>query len=213
MDDRVCGYLAEVQKLGHPSNYQIWKIKMKHVLLLANLWDIVDPLQEIPSDKKIKLTPVEASIEESRKALAMAILQSAVNHPTKSFISHIKEPRECWTVLQNHFAPNTIARKFYLYRRLLTLKMKEGEKFDSFFDRFTQLKCDLEDMGKLFEEEDLVFIILQALPRSWHEFTRRCVMTENFKELTLFELCRKVRSEEQWSGILAKLNDVKKLSL
>jgi hypothetical protein len=38
------------------------------------------------------------------------------------------------------------------------------------------------------------------------------VMTENFKELTLFELCRKVRSEEQWSGILAKLNDVKKLS-
>jgi hypothetical protein len=101
-------------------------------------------------------------------------LQSAVNHPTKSFISHIKEPQECWTVLQNHFARNTIARKFYLYRRLLTSKMKEGEKFDSFFDRFTQLKCDLEDMGKLFEEEDLVFIILHALPRSWHEFTRRC---------------------------------------
>lgn len=186
---------------------------MKHVLLLANLWDAVDPLQAIPHDKMIKMTPANVSIDESRKALAMAILQSAVNFPTKNFISHIKEPRECWMVLQNHFAPNTIARKFYLYRRLLTLKMKENEPFDNFFGKFTELKCDLEDMGKLFEEEDLVFLILQALPRHWNEFTRKCVMTENFKELTLFELCRKIRSEEQWSGLLAKLNTVKKLSL
>lgn len=116
-------------------------------------------------------------------------------------------------VLQNHFAPHTIARKFYLYRSLLSLRMKENERFDHFYKRFTQLKCDLEDMGKLFEEEDLVFMILQALPRSWDDFTRKCVMTENFKELNLSELCRKVRSEEKWSGVLAKLSTVKKLSL
>ena len=185
---------------------------MKHVLLLANLWNIVDPTQEIPEDKKIKPTPLNASIEESRKELAMAMLQSAVNYPTKNFIAHIKEPRECWMVLQNHFAPNTVAHKFYLYRRLLSLKMKEDEGFDNFFNKFTQLKVDLEDMGKLFEEEELVFIILQALPRSWSEFTRKCLLTENYKDLTLYELCRKIRSEEQWTGLINKLNTVKKLA-
>lgn len=211
MDDRICRYLADVQKLGHSSNYRIWKIKMKHILLLADLWDIVDPAQEsLPNNK---MTPVNASIEESRKALATAILQSAVNHPTKKFISHIKQPRQCWLELQNHFAPNTVARKFYLYRRLVSLKMKEGEPFDRFFDKFLALKCDLEDIGKLFEDEDLVFMILHALPRSWNDFTRHSVMSENFKKRTVLELCKRIRAEEQWVGVLAKLNTVKKLSL
>lgn len=198
MDDQLCTYLLNMQKLCHSSNYGLWKQRMKLILVAGGLWNLVDPIKELTNES----CSIENFNYKSKKTKALSILLSTVSDKTKKILFGIEDPQECWRVLQNYFAPNTLDRKMQLFKSLCELKLKEGEDFEMFFSKILKLRNDLQDVGVELKDDEVVLRILSALPNSWKNFVENCKIMANFKELTVSDFYEKMRSAQQWKEIM-----------
>ena len=138
----------------------VWKFRLKNILHVRQLWDVVDPDQEV-NNRGISSNGVS---NEERKREVRAIIQLTVAFPIRGNY----DPRECWTYLQNKFAPNTSECRFEFMRRLFTLRMEEGEKVMVFAHRVEDMLNHLHDMGEIPKEKEVVQCIMKALPKSWY---------------------------------------------
>jgi hypothetical protein len=198
MNDQLCTLLLDSQKLTHSSNYGPWKHRMKLILMAAGLWEIVDPTKQLSNES----CSTSSFNKESQRTKALLILQSSVSNKTKNILFGIEDPRECWIMLQNHFAPCTLDRKMHLFEILCGLKLNEGEDIEKLFSTFLKLRNDLQDVGVILKDDEMVLRILSALPKSWKFFVENCKVIGNLKGLTLDGFYQKMRTEQQWKEIM-----------
>ena len=72
--------------------------------------------------------------------------------------------------LSNLFEGRNINRKMTLRNQLKILKVQKLETMQSYFIRVSQIKEQLEAIGDMIEEEEVVISILNGLPREWESF-------------------------------------------
>lgn len=71
-----------------------------------------------------------------------------------------------WRSLKDVYEKRSLSGKIFLQRKLMSMKMNEGEKLEEFLSKFDRVLCQLKSSGAEIKEEDVCTLLL-ALPESY----------------------------------------------
>ncbi|VFQ82399.1 unnamed protein product [Cuscuta campestris] len=134
-----------------------------------------DPTSEHnPEPNPKKKTEDEFDAEDIKKvenyAKAINMLYCAVNPDDYRKISCCTTAKEMWDKLEVTYEGTDQVREAkidFLTQEYEMFRMKEGEKIDDMFDRFSKIINDLHALKKTYTNRDLVRKILRSLTPEW----------------------------------------------
>ncbi|KRX12423.1 Retrovirus-related Pol polyprotein from transposon TNT 1-94 [Trichinella nelsoni] len=138
------------------SNYQLWKLKMKVLLMRDGLWDLVNQPKPCP-------IPEDWSRKECK---AIAAICLTVEDDQLIHLAQLETAREMWQTLQRLHERASIGSKLYLMRKLYGMRFTHGT-MQSHINGILEIVTQLRGLGKNIEDEDLVAIMLCSLPDSY----------------------------------------------
>lgn len=177
--------LANIEKLTE-SNYELWKIQIKSVLVFNELWQYVDGTEVKP------LVNAQEWIKKDSKALALinlSITHGQLNHVKKAMTS-----KGAWDGLKAIYESRGPVRKAALYKQLLRMEKKPNITMTQYVTEFTHKAEQLEEAGIEIPDELLAIMLLGSLPVEFENF---CIAIESRDEIpTLENLKIKLMEEE-----------------
>ncbi|VFQ98406.1 unnamed protein product [Cuscuta campestris] len=177
--------IGEGQSTSRPplfdgTNYSYWKERMRIYICSTNfqLWLVIKNGEEIPMKKvgetTVPKTEDEFDAEDIKKvenyAKAINMLYCAVNPDDYRKISCCTTAKEMWDKLEVTYEGTDQVREAkidFLTQEYEMFRMKEGEKIDDMFDRFSKIINDLHALKKTYTNKDLVKKILRSLTPEW----------------------------------------------
>ncbi|VFQ96713.1 unnamed protein product [Cuscuta campestris] len=177
--------IGEGQSTSRPplfdgTNYSYWKERMRIYIRSTNfqLWLVIKNGEEIPMKKvgetTVPKTEDEFDAEDIKKvenyAKAINMLYCAVNPDDYRKISCCTTAKEMWDKLEVTYEGTDQVREAkidFLTQEYEMFRMKEGEKIDDMFDRFSKIINDLHALKKTYTNKDLVRKILRSLTPEW----------------------------------------------
>ncbi|VFR00751.1 unnamed protein product, partial [Cuscuta campestris] len=177
--------IGEGQSTSRPplfdgTNYSYWKERMRIYICSTNfqLWLVIKNGEEIPMKKvgetTVPKTENEFGAEDIKKienyAKAINMLYCAVNPDDYRKISCCTTAKEMWYKLEVTYEGTDQVREAkidFLTQEYEMFRMKEGEKIDDMFDRFSKIINDLHALKKTYTNKDLVRKILRSLTPEW----------------------------------------------
>ena len=111
-------------------------------------------------DKKIRKEDVKA-----RKITIYSIRDHLLPH-----IANLKTTYDMYEVLKGMFESENTLRTLTLKIQLQSTKMTKGASVAIFFMKLLEIKEQLETIGEIMSDRELVLTTLQNLPKSWEPF-------------------------------------------
>ena len=101
--------------------------------------------------------------------------------------------------LTNMFEGKNINRRMTLRNQLKGVKIQKIETIKSYFSRVSHIKEQLESIGDMIEEQEVVMATLNGLPREWDSFIRGiCARSKLTKsQQTMGRMCTRIRKDNQ----------------
>ncbi|VFQ64076.1 unnamed protein product [Cuscuta campestris] len=177
--------IGEGQSTSRPplfdgTNYTYWKERMRIYIRSTNfqLWLVIKNGKETPmkkvGEKLVPKTEDEFDAEDIKKvenyAKAINMLYCAVNPDDYRKISCCTTANEMWDKLEVTYEGTDQVREakiVFLTQEYEMFRMKEGEKIDDMFNRFSKIINDLHALKKTYANKDLVRKILRSLTPEW----------------------------------------------
>ena len=100
------------------------------------------------------------------------IIHDSIKYNLISQVPSWRTPKEMFDSLSNIFEGRNINRKMTLRNQLKGVKVQKSETRHSYFTRVSQIKEQLEAIGDMIEEAEVVMTTLNGLPREWESFIR-----------------------------------------
>ncbi|VFR00192.1 unnamed protein product [Cuscuta campestris] len=184
------------------------------------LWLVIKNGEEVPmkkvEDKLIPKTEDEFDAEDIKKvenyAKAINMLYCAVNPDDYRKISCCSTAKEMWDKLEVTYEGVDQVREAkidFLTQEYEMFRMKEHDKIDDMFDRFSKIVNDLHALKKTYTDRDLVRKILQSLTSEWRSKADAIHESIGTSNVTIDGLRGNLKTYE--STILnASLNDQRK---
>ncbi|VFQ77859.1 unnamed protein product [Cuscuta campestris] len=165
--------IGEGQSTSRPplfdgTNYSYWKERMRIYIRSTNfqLWLVIKNGEQIPMKKvgetTVPKTEDEFDAEDIKKvenyAEAINMLYCAVNPDDYRKISCCTTAKEMWDKLEVTYEGTDQVREAkidFLTQEYEMFRMKEGEKIDDMFDRFSKIINDLHALKKTYTNKDL----------------------------------------------------------
>ncbi|VFQ98062.1 unnamed protein product [Cuscuta campestris] len=165
--------IGEGQSTSRPplfdgTNYSYWKERMRIYIRSTNfqLWLVIKNGEEIPMKKvgetTVPKTENEFDAKDIKKienyAKAINMLYCAVNPDDYRKISCCTTAKEMWDKLEVTYEGTDQVREAkidFLTQEYEMFRMKEGEKIDDMFDRFSKIINDLHALKKTYTNKDL----------------------------------------------------------
>ena len=85
-------------------------------------------------------------------------------------VSSRRKPKEMFDALSGLFEGRNINRKMTLRNHLKSVKAQKSKTMQSYFTRVSRIKEQLEAIGDIVEEAEIVMTSLNGLPRDWESF-------------------------------------------
>ncbi|VFQ87886.1 unnamed protein product [Cuscuta campestris] len=177
--------LGEGQSTTRPllfdeTNYTYWKEGMRIYIQSTNflLWRIIKNGEDVPM-KKVEETNVPKTEDEydaqdikkvENNAKAINIIYCAVNPDDYRKISYCTTAKEMWDKLEITYEGTDQVREAkidFLTHEYELFRMKENEKTDEMFERFSKIVNDLHALKKTYTDKELVRKILRSLTPEW----------------------------------------------
>ncbi|VFQ64924.1 unnamed protein product [Cuscuta campestris] len=177
--------IGEGQSTSRPplfdgTNYTYWKERMRIYIRSTNfqLWLAIKNGKEKPMKKVgeelVPKTEDEFDAEDIKKvenySKAINMIYCAVNPDDYRKISCCTTAKEMWDKLEVTYEGTDQVREAkidFLTQESEMFRMKEGEKIDDMFDRFSKIINDLHALKKTYANKDLVRKILRSLTPEW----------------------------------------------
>ena len=173
---------------------------MSSLLIHSVYWNIVSG-----KVKKESLAGVTEKIKwdtEDEKTLATIILSVKPSHYYRD-IKNTTSSSEAWQKLQVTYQPKGPIQKVSLYKRLVSLQMKDSVNVMLHVKTFTEIVEKLSELGIEIQKELLSIMLLCSLAKDFENFviameTRDNIPSLNFLKQKLLEDAdrRKVKIEE-----------------
>jgi hypothetical protein len=153
----------EVEKFTGKSNFALWKLKVRDLLVQQGLHKALDGATKKPATMTTSdWEDLDArALSTIRLCLADEVLFNIVEETTASGL---------WEKLEKLYMTKSLTNRIYLKRQLYSLRMKEGSKVAEHLNVFNTLICQLTDMEVKIQEEDKAITLLCSLPESWDHF-------------------------------------------
>lgn len=112
-------------------------------------------------------TSVQNEEAKKRENKCKSILVQCIDDMQIDIIRDKETAYDTWISLEDVYEKRSLSGKLFLRRKLMSMKMNEGEKLDDFISRFEHVLCQLKSSGAEVKEEDAICTLLLALPKSY----------------------------------------------
>jgi len=153
----------EIEKFTGSNNFQLWKVKMRDMLVQQGVAKALDGKAKRP-------VSMDEDDWEDMDARALSTIRLCLvdnvlfNIVSETMIAGL------WTKLESLYMTKLLTNMILLKRQLYTLCMKEGMKTSDHLNTFNTLICQLTSMGDKLDSEDKAITLLCSLPESWDHF-------------------------------------------
>lgn len=180
---------SNIEKLSE-QNYDLWKVQMKSVLIINDLWSYVDGTEQRPAQENGDW------IKKDGKALALITL--SITHSQLNRVKRATSSKEAWDGLKSIYESRGPVRKAVLYKQLLRLEKRPSESITQYVTDFTHKAEQLEEAGIKIPDELLSIMLLGSLPAEFENF---CIAIESRDDIpSLDNLKIKLIEEEARQG-------------
>lgn len=142
--------------LGEKSNFSTWKFRLK---LMLEDKQVAYVLKEGDNEKE---KSAEFIKDDSR---AKSLIAMCVSDRYIEIIKNGKTAREMITLLENTFERKSVYNRFYLKRKLITLKC--NEPLETYLIKFSSIVNDLQAIEVKIDDEDKICYLLSSLPKEY----------------------------------------------
>ncbi|KAJ0940623.1 hypothetical protein HanRHA438_Chr02g0085491 [Helianthus annuus] len=181
------GYQTQIPKLTG-QNYYHWNIQMRVLLESQELWSIVeDGYKELGTNSSEEaIAAYRDSAKKDRRALH--IIFQSVNEMVFERIAMAKTSKEAWITLHKSYRGENRVRTVKLQTLRCSfdsLKMKENETVEDYFNRTTLIVNQLRMNEENISEQRVVEKILRSLTRNFESV----VITVEEKKRKIWKIC------------------------
>ncbi|GKV35094.1 hypothetical protein SLEP1_g43407 [Rubroshorea leprosula] len=201
------GAKYEIEKFNGGKNFNLWRLKMRAMLVQQGLWKALEREARLP-----KTLPEEEKIDLKERALSA--IQLSLSDEVLGEVAEENSASALWLKLEALYLTKSVTNRLYLKKRLFTLNMNEGGSIKDHLDEFNKLILDLKNIDVKIEDEDRAIIVLCSLPDSYDNFvethlhSRDQLSMEDVKAaLNSRELKKKVsgdKSGDQAAGLVIR---------
>lgn len=144
-------------------NYHTWKFRMVTLLTEKGVDEFI----------KVKFETVNYPDEEQKKKatakdnLCKNLLVQCIDDSQIDIIRDKKTSYDMWKCFEELYEQKGLTGQLFLKRKLMQLKLSEGEDLDKFLLQFDNTVYQLKATGAEIKEKDLVCNLLMALPESF----------------------------------------------
>ena len=142
------------------TNYSLWKSMMEDLLNCKDLYDPIDGDNTKSSDM------LDVDWKKLKKKTLGAIFQwvgiSIYNHDAKE-----TGPHTLWKNLENMYETKNAQAKIFLMRKLMNLKLREGQSIVEHLNDFEGMIMQLSVACLSLDDETQACLLLSSLPDSW----------------------------------------------
>ncbi|KAJ9561022.1 hypothetical protein OSB04_006182 [Centaurea solstitialis] len=182
------------------TNYTRWAKKVKFLLLLMNVFHVMDEnLEPIPENPKPEagktIDPkVIADLEKQRllrkeqENLACGHIKNVLSDHLYDLYAPITCPRELWKALENKYKAHEEGTNKYLVSRYLRFQMVDDNELQVLVNKMNHLNIPLPEIFQ-------VGAVVDKLPPSWKDFSKR--MMHKSEDYSLDDLLKHLRIEEE----------------
>ena len=150
----------EIEKFNGKNNFELWKLKMRELLVQQGLQRAFDEKRKNP----LTITDDEW---EDLDAKALSTIRLCLANDVLFNIIGETSAASLWNRLENLYMTKSVTNRIYLKRQLYGMKMKEGTKIADHLNVFNNLIFQLNNMDVHIEDEDKAVNLLCTLPESW----------------------------------------------
>jgi hypothetical protein len=151
-------------RLDGASNFSPWKSKLLVTLEEDDLLDVTT--KTLPDTT----TDIEKKIRKEEDVKARKIIIYSVRDHLLPRIANLKTTYDMYEVLKGMFESDNTLRALTLKSQLQSTKMTKGDTVALFFMKLSEIKEQLETIGEIMSDRELVLTTLQNLPKSWEPF-------------------------------------------
>ena len=128
---------------------------------------------------------------------AMRIIADSIKDHLIPQVSSLETPKKMFDALTRMFEGRNINRKMTLRQQLKNVMTQNSKSMHSYFSRASQIKEQMEAIGDLVENDEVVISTLNGLPRAWDGFIQG-VCTRKKKLPRFNSLWEEAMQEEAW---------------
>jgi hypothetical protein len=150
----------EVEKFSGKSNFELWKLKMRDLMVQQGL-------QKALVGKSKKPTAMMNEEWEDLDAKSLSTIHLCLVDDVLFNIVGEDTTSGLWSKLESLYMMKSLMSRIYLKRQLYSLRIKEGTKVVYHLNTFNTLIVQLTSMEIKFEDEDKVITLLCSFPESW----------------------------------------------
>ncbi|KAI5315659.1 hypothetical protein L3X38_044835 [Prunus dulcis] len=180
-------------------NYEFWSIRMKTILKLHGLWDLVENGLDDSGMKKEKeeATETEKSMVAQilmKDARALGLIQSAFSDQLFPRIVNEETSKGAWDILKLEFRGDKHVRNVKLQglrREFEYARMKDSESLSIYLVRLFNMMNQMKSYGEELSRERIMQKLLFSLPKSCDSI---CSVIEHSKDLEILEVQEVVAS-------------------
>ena len=133
---------------------------MTVVLKETRLWTIVSTVVTPPTSD-----PIALDIHEVKEAKAQRLILDGIRNHLIPHVAEKNSSYEMWNTLKGLYEAKNENQIMALKKKLQGTKMAKGEGVASFLTRVAQVKDELDAVGELISDSDLVWIALKGLTK------------------------------------------------
>lgn len=163
-------------------NYHNWKFRVEMLMAQENISEFIEEAENYDT-----ITDEARKIEKHRKdKKAQSIIVQCVEDTQLECLRNKKTAYEMWIALKEKYEKKGLPGKMFLKKKLLSMKMKEGESLEKFIHDFEEIVRQLKSADSELKDEDLTCTLLLSLPPSYDTMV---TVIENLPDLT-FEMVK-----------------------
>jgi Reverse transcriptase (RNA-dependent DNA polymerase)/gag-polypeptide of LTR copia-type/Integrase core domain/GAG-pre-integrase domain len=177
--------------------YDIWKIKMRTLLLSQGLWDVVD--RGFIASTTTILT-IEQKEDQMKDAKALFLIQQGVAEVLFLRISSATTSKKAWDILQEEFEGTDKMKAVKLQtlrRQFQNLQMKESEKIKEYFSRLVEIVNQMRTYGEDLSDQKVVEKILISLTEKYDYVVTAIEESKDLSTLSIQQLMSSLESHEE----------------
>jgi hypothetical protein len=145
-------------------NFISWKSRLQFTLEEDDLLDVVT--KNLPATA----TDVEQKIRKEEDVKAIKLIIYSVRDHLLPRIANLKTTYDMYEALKEMFESDNILRALTLKSQLQSTKMTKSDTIAIFFMKISEIKEQLETIGEIMSDRELVLTTLKNLPKHWEPF-------------------------------------------
>lgn len=140
-------------------NYTEWRARVKAYLVLADLWEVVGPVE----DEKPAKSGKETNTKRKKRELAYAKILETLSSSQMSYVLDSEDPREAWGALEEIHRSTSVNSILALRCRFFRMTKLDDESIIAWISRVRGAALEMKDSPYPVSEIDIVMVCTDGL--------------------------------------------------